>query len=267
MTSPTLVPASHAGSKRLRCSKSWGRSAGASTGSSENSGSRPSCLRTCSASERYSRFTPVAASTVGTMRTVRAGPSSTRQQRPCAASQALSARLTAALVGTRSALQPMPCCLRCACLSTASCASRARSSFLATSSRSCALHSLCISSPSLSASKYPQSPMGSRHLGQHGPSSPCGCWQGLLSWKFSSSDCSEGGGVSWRTADTTHAASWPLAGCKPGCEAAARRGCWRLLGLPPPGRTTLARRGSFAGPRLCQPAAHPPSACRLGVVG
>eukprot|EP00411_Alexandrium_monilatum_P007935 CAMPEP_0175306274 /NCGR_PEP_ID=MMETSP0093-20121207/64167_1 /TAXON_ID=311494 /ORGANISM="Alexandrium monilatum, Strain CCMP3105" /LENGTH=59 /DNA_ID=CAMNT_0016602711 /DNA_START=4 /DNA_END=180 /DNA_ORIENTATION=- len=59
MTSPALAPASQEGSKRFACivhlpSKALTKSF---SGSSENNGSLPSRLRTCSAMARYSKFT------------------------------------------------------------------------------------------------------------------------------------------------------------------------------------------------------------------
>mmetsp|Transcript_25799 Transcript_25799/g.74497 ORF Transcript_25799/g.74497 Transcript_25799/m.74497 type:complete len:307 (+) Transcript_25799:1651-2571(+) len=138
MTSPTLVPASHSGSKRFNCIADSGDQSltlPLSTGSRENSGSRPSLRRTWSAMARYSRFTAAAGSKVAPMRIAAPSSSETRQHMPWGTSVQPTFTASSEFLGIHSALQPMSNSSRRVCFSacsdetlSCSCLRRSRSS-------------------------------------------------------------------------------------------------------------------------------------------
>mmetsp|Transcript_31021 Transcript_31021/g.84084 ORF Transcript_31021/g.84084 Transcript_31021/m.84084 type:complete len:255 (-) Transcript_31021:713-1477(-) len=143
MTSPTLVGASHRGSKRFVChsASEWSSGdTGPALGSREKSGSEPSNLRTFNASARYSRFTAVVGSPVGAKCTFRSGPSNTRQHVPFGTGHFAA---NPEFRGIRAAFQPMPYCKRYFRFWAASFSRRDLSSSRADCSASCAAHSAC----------------------------------------------------------------------------------------------------------------------------
>mmetsp|Transcript_8697 Transcript_8697/g.27695 ORF Transcript_8697/g.27695 Transcript_8697/m.27695 type:complete len:309 (-) Transcript_8697:232-1158(-) len=175
MASPTLVPASQAGSKRFTCHCDLARSS-ALLGSSENMGSRPSRIRTCSASAKYSRFKAAAGFAVGAMRAVLDSSAKVRVYMPFATGAKPILRAQARFRGTRSAFQPMSNSARRDFFRSASRRLRFFSSLLARCSKSCAWHSPCMRGPP-SSLRYAKSPIGSWHSGQTSGTSSARTWQ------------------------------------------------------------------------------------------
>mmetsp|Transcript_38177 Transcript_38177/g.106335 ORF Transcript_38177/g.106335 Transcript_38177/m.106335 type:complete len:273 (-) Transcript_38177:576-1394(-) len=135
ITSPTLVPASHAGSNRFACHIDLARSK-VLFGSNENIGSLPSFMRTCNASARYSRFTAAAESVVDVRHAVLDSSAKDRAYMPVGAGAMPSLLTTSMLRGTRSTFQPMLYSMRRVFFKSASFRLRDFSSFSARFNRS-----------------------------------------------------------------------------------------------------------------------------------
>mmetsp|Transcript_77911 Transcript_77911/g.174685 ORF Transcript_77911/g.174685 Transcript_77911/m.174685 type:complete len:209 (-) Transcript_77911:830-1456(-) len=143
----------------------------ASTGSKENSGSRPSLTRTCSAMERYSKFTEAAGSMVGATPTWPVLSSNTRQQRPSGTGRPARVAAAPALWGTRSAFQPMSYSACRSIFFRFSFSTRFSSSPFMSRMACCAAHSAC-TQPFLSWLSYMLSPRGRWQAQQSLSSSP-----------------------------------------------------------------------------------------------
>mmetsp|Transcript_99385 Transcript_99385/g.256858 ORF Transcript_99385/g.256858 Transcript_99385/m.256858 type:complete len:281 (-) Transcript_99385:705-1547(-) len=167
MTSPMLVPASHAGSKTFFCIESIFEG---SRGSREKRGSRPSCTRTFRARERYSRLMAAAGSMVGARPTECVASCRTRQHAPPLMSLTPSLPRGPRFFGTRSIFQPMSYSTRRAFFCAASFSWCSSSCCFRSCSMYCAMHSPCTRPPLSPA--YASSPRGTWHWRQSSTFSP-----------------------------------------------------------------------------------------------